>query len=164
MYKQLLAFIFTAFTLTAWAQEKGPTFRLTNWGDSKAEVQALEDSRLYLDRPDLLIYQQEAYGVQMLIKYLFEDDSLYAANYVVIEDFDYNDNTWADYEEVRKTAIWRLGDPDEESYPPKEKDFNGFLDANGIYAVWDKPRSDVRLQMIKDSIGYIYIEVLVNAK
>ena len=98
MYKLLFSLIalnWFLFPIQALAQSDipntEPTFRATFWGDDREKVKEFEKTKLFIDHENILVYKDSAFGVDVLIKYLFKEDSLYEANYVVIEDFDFEE-------------------------------------------------------------------------
>jgi len=59
----------------------GTHFRKASWGMSRAQVQGLEESELFVDVPDALTFRGEMLGIECLIRYEFSGDRLVSGSY-----------------------------------------------------------------------------------
>ena len=80
-------------------------FRETQWGFSQQRVLVAEkDSRLYLKRDDVLIFNSEIAGVPAYLVYTFKDNKLRAAGYITEKPVKNAQN-------ITKMSVDKLGKP-----------------------------------------------------
>lgn len=80
-------------------------FRETQWGFSQQRVQVAEkDSRLYLKRDDVLVYNIEVAGVPAYLVYTFKNNKLRAAGYITEKPVKNAQN-------ITKMCVDKLGAP-----------------------------------------------------
>ncbi len=75
------AVILIITTFTVMSQD----FRNSTWGMSKSRVIATEKSKLVKDTTDLLVYQTTLAGYKVYAGYIFSDNKLTRARYIVAE-------------------------------------------------------------------------------
>lgn len=95
-------------------------FRETQWGFSQQRVLIAEkDSRLYLQRDDVLIYNSEIAGVPAYLVYTFKDNKLRAAGYITEKPVKNAQN-------ITEMCVDKLGAPSK-------------ITKNGM--IWDTPKT-----------------------
>lgn len=95
-------------------------FRETQWGFSQQRVQVAEkDSRLYLKRDDVLVYNTEIAGVPAYLVYTFKDNKLRAAGYIT-------EKPVTNAQNITKMCVDKLG-------PPTKRTKEGMI--------WDTPET-----------------------
>lgn len=86
-------------------------FRQTTWGMSRDEVKSIESGTPISDNENVLLYEQDYLGIPAQMGYVFKDDKLVKAAYLLRENHDNPDEYIATYEKMKSSLINEFGPP-----------------------------------------------------
>lgn len=89
-------------------------FRMSRWGDSKAEVMAREPSPVAAEKDDLVLYDTNVAGLDGSLGYVFAGGKLVRANYVFEINPPTDQNGIEEYSKVRVILASKYGAPSDE--------------------------------------------------
>jgi hypothetical protein len=86
-------------------------FRKTTWGMSREQVKTTEDSAPTGDKPEVVTYRGEIEGMPVIIGYIFEEDKLTKAGYLMQSSHEDPNSYISDYDKMKEFFIQKYGTP-----------------------------------------------------
>lgn len=127
-------------------------FRETNWGMTKEQVKATEKSGLLQEQERLLLYYGTAGNLDCFILYFFEDDTLFDAHYVFVNDYEKRNQYLLDFENVKNSINSKYGNPKDEGQLWMNEEYKDDPDLRGLavclghvtyYSKWTNDKSEI---------------------
>ena len=145
--------LWTTAVLAAQPAQK-EDFRQTHWGMSKAEVRAVETARPTEDPDDegYLLYRDSVEGLNCLLGYLFINDRLVRALYVIDQKHTDPTDYLSDYQRLKQALNQEYGQPAEDQevwsnnlYRGKRAEYGNAVSLGHLkrYTAWKTPTSDI---------------------
>lgn len=98
-----------------------PDFRDSNWGDTLAQVKAAEKQEdLYPNSDQLYAFSTQVAGKPCTVAFIFSDNKLVMAKYVIKEDHTNRNDYIADYKDLVTLLTSKYGKPDYDSQTWKD--------------------------------------------
>lgn len=92
-------------------------FRKTRWGMSKDEVKKSETIKLAADRDTVLGYETQVAGLKCLLLYVFTEERLVRAKYVIVEQHTNKNDFLLDFNTLQQKLTQKYGKPkNDETY------------------------------------------------
>lgn len=86
-------------------------FRNTHWGMSREEVKNSEDLELVREQEDVLMYQTNLSGFKAFIGYIFTNNKLTRAKYLITETHSNENDHISDYNDLNDLLEKKYGEP-----------------------------------------------------
>ena len=147
------------FVLTS-MYSSGQDFRQTTWGMSPEQVQEKETAELLSENSELLIYRTQLAEFEAMVAYIFADNQLVRAKYVILEEHSNKNDFIRDYEVIqgilekkyqiplKNERIWR-----NDLYKDNYSDW-GFAVSLGhflLYSSWETDQTGITLILSGDN-------------
>lgn len=166
--------LLTQFTLIASAQdESGFNFRKTRWGMTQAQVKASEKGKPTVDNETELDYLDTVDNLEANVGYIFVDDKLVNAGYLILEKHT-NDNMYiTDYNGIKEILTRKYGSPIKDQVGWKNNLYRddpeqyGFAVSVGhlvMNSEWDTPDTHIQLTLHGDNFKVSLIVIYSSKK
>jgi hypothetical protein len=150
-------------TLIAWAtavlaaqSAQRADFRQTHWGMSKTEVRAVETARPTADpdQEEYLLYRASVEGLNCLLGYVFVNDQLVRAVYVIDQKHTDLIDYLSDYQRLKQALSEQYGRPAEDEeiwsnnlYQGKPAEFGNAVSLGHLkrFTAWKTASSDINI-------------------
>lgn len=136
--------------------QQKPDFRQTHWGMTKAEVRAVEKNKPRADAEDdtYLVYRDSVEDLNCLVGYLFINDQLVRALYVVDQNHADPIGYLSDYQHLRRALTEKYGQPAKDDevwsndlYKDKPQEYGKAVAAGHLkrFTVWETDTTEINI-------------------
>lgn len=152
--------IFTTLILMTSSLIYGQDFRKTTWGMTKNQVKQTETSEIIKETNEAILYSVKLAGYESFVGYIFVDNKLTRAKYLIIEKHSNKNDYIVDYSSIKNLLEKKYGIPKEHEKIWKndlyKDDYSqwGFAISLGhlmYYSIWETDKTDIIFSLYGDN-------------
>jgi hypothetical protein len=140
-------------------------FRKTTWGMSKSQVKSIESSGLVSETSELLVYQATLAHFEVQFGYIFSEDKLTRAKYILTETHSNNNDYISDYNVLNNLLKKKYGEPVEDEIYWKtdssfknDKSYWGFSISQGeliLYSIYRTSNTEIKIMLSAEDFNIV---------